>query len=1276
MPDRVSDISDPLNRLTESQRRAVTILGQSVLVSAAAGAGKTTVLAERCADLVCRQRCRVDELLVVTFTDAAAGEMRMRIEAVIRRELEKNPADGFLNEQLHLLDAANISTIHAFCKSLIQRWFPQAGVDPQAAVLSGEEAELLRREVLDGFFVELYEGQDELAEAFRRWVDDYGGGNDYKMIGLVLDLHGYLGSLADPEQWLAMSRRQLDPTDGDGLAGRLHSLQRDRIMHALQGLGTYAGQQAALIRRCWPIAADRADNLDEFIDDLGGWWKTLHDGPAETWETVAEAIRQYGWTKANGRPRKISAEEKAAFDAALDVRNKVKELFEKKVAKQICAFSAAEYAEGLERIRPYVDTLIRLVTEFEERYQAAKAARAAVDFNDLQRFACRLLCVDGDPNRPSEVARQMQRQFRYVLVDEFQDIDPLQEAILRLVSRESADPPEGNLFAVGDIKQSIYRFRLAEPDLFANRAERFANDAAAGALIFLRENFRSRPELIEAVNFIFQGLMSRAFGGSDYDERARLVAGKTFPPAVGAPVFDRPAVELHLLEPVTARNRPTRDDDDNLEQDESPADEMELEALEREAYLIGRRIQYWMGDNPGKQRYHLADKPADAGGPPDLRPLEYKDIVILLRSMPHKADPIADVLRRMGIPVHVERGDDNLDSTEFNDCVSLLRVLDNQQQDIPLAAAMRGPLLGGRFSESDLLEIRLADRTLPFHEAVRKYAVAGPDRNLRERLEVFLARLDRYRRRIQRAPVAEALWEIIEASDYPAYVAGLPDGMRRREHLVRLHELARQFGHFSRQGLRRFLRFLDDLVASDQSWKQPSGGSAEDNLVRIMTIHTSKGLEFPVVILADLSKRFNLTDTRQSVLVDRKFGLAMQAADPEKRIYYPTLIHQLAAEHVHRESLAEELRVLYVALTRAREHLMLVGRYDPGKAATLRGGQVEGDGPHVLSTLELETATNPLDWLIPVIASGPGRLVAWPGENRPSPEVLFEVHTHDRAATDEWRIPPAEETGRYEQLVRLADLRPLPDDEPRAPDGAADELIDFISGRYPALELTALPARVAVSELKRRWEALHDPDEQRRPSPRPATPARPLFVSEKPSDDPAARGTATHRFLQLVDLARPCDLDDLREQCRRMNADGRLGRHETSMVMLEAAAWFFETELGRRVREAAARVRREIAFISRILPQDYDRDARGRDNADVILIRGMIDLLLEGDKHLEIVDFKTDRIETDACPARARDYQTQIRTYAKALANIYRRDVTSCFLVFLHARRIIEMERE
>ncbi len=1276
MPDRANDPHDPLKHLTESQRRAVTTLGQSVLVSAAAGAGKTTVLAERCADLVCRQRCRVDELLVVTFTDAAAGEMRTRIESVIRRELEKNPADGFLNEQLHLLDAANISTIHAFCKTLIQRWFPQAGVDPQAAVLSAEEAELLRREVLDAFFVELYEGEDDLAQSFRRWVDDYGAGSDNKIIKLVLGLHGYLGSLANPKQWLAMSLRQLEATNPDGLVGRLHTLQRERIMRALQGLGTYAKQQAARIRRCWPIASDRADNLDEFVANLRGWWKTLHDGPAEAWQSVAAEIRQYEWPKTKNRSRNIDNEEKAAFDAALKIRNNIKDLFKKTVAQNTCAFSAAEYAEGLERIRPYVDTLLRVVTEFEERYRAAKAARAAVDFNDLQRFAFRLLCVEDDPRRPSEVARQMQRQFRYVLVDEFQDIDPLQEAILRLVSRESADPPEGNLFAVGDIKQSIYRFRLAEPELFAGRAERFAHDATAGALIYLRENFRSRPGLIEAVNFIFQGLMSRTFGGSDYDERARLVAGKTFPPSADTPVFERPAIELHLLEPITSRKRTVNDEEENAEEGESTMDEMELEALEREAFLIGWRIQYWMGDNPRKQRYQIADKPAGAGGSPALRPLEYKDIVILLRSMPHKADPIADVLRRMGIPVHVERGDDNLDSTEFNDCVSLLRLLDNQQQDIPLAAVMRGPLLGERFSESDLLEIRLADRTAPFHEAVRQYAADGADRNLRERLEVFLSLLDRYRRRIQRAPVAEVLWEILEASDYPAYVAGLPDGIRRREHLVRLHELARQFGHFSRQGLRRFLRFLDDLLDSAQSWKQPSGGSAEENLVRIMTIHTSKGLEFPVVILADLSKRFNLEDTRQTVLVDRKFGLAMQAADPEKRIYYPTLIHQLAAEHVRRESLAEELRVLYVALTRAREHLMLVGRYDPGKAATLRGGQVEGEGPHALSTLELESATNPLDWLIPVVASGPGRLVCWPGENYPSQEALFEIHTYDRAATDRWRIPPAEEKSRQEQLARLADLQPLATDEPRVSDGAVDELIDFLSGHYPALELTTLPARVAVSELKRRWEVLHDPAEQHRPSRPPAEPARPFFVSEKPSDDPAARGTATHRFLQLLDLARPCDLDDLREQCRQMNADGRLGRHEAGMVMLEAAAWFFETELGHRVRQAATRVRREIAFISRIDPQDYDPQVCGRDTTDMILIRGMIDLLLEGEKGLEIVDFKTDRIEAAACPERARDYQTQIRTYAKAIASIYRREVTSCYLVFLHARRIIEMERD
>ncbi len=1270
MPER-------LGHLNDAQREAVTTLGRSLLVSAAAGSGKTTVLAERCAALVCdpptAKRCRIDELLVVTFTDAAAGEMKSRIGAAIRKRLQDSPRDEHLRQQLYLLDSANISTIHSFCRTLIQRWFPQAQVDPQAAVLSGDEAALLREEVLDALFVELYGSESPLSGAFQTLVDDYGAGNDYAVGRVVLQLHDFVNSLPDPEGWLEAAVQRVDPAARGGLLAEIDDIQRARLSEELALQIEYCRHAAATIRRCWPIAAMHADAIDEHVANLEHWHKDLSRGKSDICEQVRGEIAGFAFDRAEARPRGLSDADKAIFDAAKAVRDRTKELFKSRLQEGVCAFTHDEYRDGLARIAPYIRTLAQLVGEFEKRYQAAKAEQAAVDFNDLQRCAYRLL-TDGSPDRPSEIARQLQQQYRHVLVDEFQDVDPLQEAILRLVSRESADPPEGNLFTVGDIKQSIYRFRLAEPGLFSRRSDQFDNDKSPfGKLIHLQQNFRSRGSIIDAINTLFRTLMSRSFGGSDYDDRAALHAAARYPETGPGPMFDKPAVELHLLEPVTQQT--ARDEDD---EETSASNGEELEGIEREAYLIGRRIQQWMGDNPQRHRWHVAGKAKNPGDVPDARPIEYRDIVILLRSLPHKAGPIADVLRRMDIPVRLERDQAGMDCTEFRDVVNLLHLLDNRQQDLPMAAVLRSPILGRRFSETELLEIRLFDKSVPFYDAVSKYTSRGLEGDLRDRLMLVLTTLDRYRTRIQRAPVADVLWEIYEEHDYLAYVSGLPDGMRRRDHLLQLHEMARQFGRFARQGLRRFLRFVEDMVERDRPSQQPTAG-ADENVVRIMTIHAAKGLEFPVVFLADLQKAFNLTDVRGTVLLDRKFGIAMRAADPERRIMYPTLIHQLAADHARREDLSEELRVLYVALTRAREHLVLVGRVSPDRIAAYQSGaepanQRAKGSPPQLPRLQLETASNMLDWILPAIGAAPAGTVQWPGEKRAADDpALFKVYAYTRADTDKWHIPPAIDVARAEDLVRIAELQPLPADEPLAAESQIDGIIADLTRDYPALELTTMPARLAVSELKRRWDTTHDPQEQPSWKARPRPVARPAFVSAEVDIDAVGRGTVTHRFLQHIDLNRPCDAADLERQLSELTEAGRLSAADAGVVLLDACAWFFDTPLGKRLRARAGDVRREVAFVSRIDPADYDPLVKARDNRDVLLVRGMIDTLLCGNEGLEIVDYKTDAVEAAAAAARAESYRPQIDNYASAIQGIYRRPVSKRWLVFLHARCIIDL---
>lgn len=1261
-------VQDRLAHLTESQRQAILLRDDNLLISAAAGSGKTTVLAERCASLVCdppaERRCGVEELLVVTFTEAAAAEMRKRIEKAIRQRLRENPEDEHLRAQLYLIDGAQISTIHSFCRAIIRRWFVQAGVDPQAAILNGEEAELLRRETLDTLFVELYGRQDALADGFRHWIEDYSAGNDSKLAEILLALHEYLCSLPDPQAWLTDARRHFDESQSESLIHNVARVQGDRLGKQLAELIDYTEVNEQAIRRLYPVASCRADDLAEFAARLSCWQKQLASGAEADYDKTIMEMQAYSWKRAASASTNADEETKGLYKRALDIRNSVRDIFNKKFVPEVCAFSLNDYRKNLRQVGPYVDTLIELVEEFGRRYRQAKDGQAVMDFNDLQRYAYDLLCEDGDPTKPSEIALQLRQQYRYVLVDEFQDIDPLQESILRLVSRADDETMAGNLFTVGDIKQSIYRFRLAEPKLFAGLARAYKESPAAGKLIYLQENFRSRGEILDAVNVIFETLMSEDFGGTDYDERARLYHGLSYPESPEM-VFGRPAVELHILDKNISGGNGINDDEDNEADEDSSREEIDLDGPQREAYLIARRLREWMGLDGGQRRY-IADKGPSGGL--SYRPMEYRDAVILLRSLPRKADPMAEVLRRMGIPVTVTRGLDSLESTEMNDCLSLLRVLDNMQQDIPLAAVLRGPMLGDALNEGELLDIRQADRRGSFYEALCRYLQCGQDQGLRDRLEVIINKLNIYRQWMQRRPIAEVFWEILEANQYFEFIAGLPEGTRRRDVVIRMHEMMRQFSHFSRQGLRRFVRFCEEMLQRKQ-WTPVPGGSDEENAVRIMTVHNSKGLEFPVVILADLSKKFNLSDIRGNVLIDRQWGIAPQAADAEQRVYYPTLIHQLAAEQGMRETKAEELRVLYVALTRAREHLLLVGRCDLKKVDAMREVGVS------MSRRELESANNFLDWLMPTICTQGPSVTAWQEDGEYSGQALFHVHQYTDEEMSGWAIPSLSSGDRNVELARLAELQPLPDDEPLSPDPRVDELLDRLDCSYESLELTSVPARVSVSELKRRWSAQVDPDE--RPTSllqRRDRPNAPVFMDSTQEADAAARGTATHRFLQLIDLRQACDMTDLSGQLDDLIAGRYLSAAESAMIDLEAAAWFFDTELGRRVRSAAAQVQRETTFISRIMPQEYDPVVQQRDAQDVMLIRGMVDLMLPADGGWEIVDYKTDTVSAEACVRRAEEYRTQMELYARAVRAIYRQPVTHCWLVFLHARQVIQLE--
>ncbi|MCH7873015.1 MAG: UvrD-helicase domain-containing protein, partial [Planctomycetes bacterium] len=658
---------------------------------------------------------------------------------------------------------------------------------------------------------------------------------------------------------------------------------------------------------------------------------------------------------------------------------------------------------------PYIRTIIQLVTAFRDGYASRKRDLGVLDFADLERYAFDLLAEGGKPDTPSQAALSLHDRFRHVLVDEFQDINPIQDAIIRLASRESDPSRPSNLFVVGDVKQSIYRFRLAEPALFIERLNDGADPATSSVAIRLQTNFRSRPPVIDAVNSVFERLMRKDFGGVAYDDDARLRAGRRVEPADTDKAHRSrdPRVELHVLEKKWSDSSDDDDDDANST-DRGPAalsDPARWTPIEREAYLIGLCI-----------RESMADTALETDG----HPLGYGDVAVLLRARKVNAERVASILALMGIPAHADASGSLLATREIRDVLAALQLFDNAQQDIPLAAVMRSGILCEPLSVDQLLDIRCHDRAVAFHEAVRAYAHEGRDRKLRGRVRGLLDRLASYRESARRRPLAGVLWELYEKQGYLAYAGGLPGGAQRRANLLELHDLARCFGTFRRQGLRRFLGFVHLLDEGRQELPTaPSVGEAAD-VVRIMSIHQAKGLEFPVVFVAGLGTKFNLSDRSGRMIFERDAGIGLRAVDTDRMIEYPTVVHSRVTASIDHSTREEEMRVLYVAMTRARDKLVLVGSRNHAEEIRAADG---GSSP---SRLTVTTAVTPLDWLAPIVS----------GSSRVGPSAPFDLHVHSIEEMSGWQPHRHDKGADHATKRAVARLGELPPDEPLASDDA------------------------------------------------------------------------------------------------------------------------------------------------------------------------------------------------------------------------------------------------
>ena len=1150
-------------KATISQAQAIQSRGSAVLVSAGAGSGKTRVLTERLMAYICdsEQPADIDSFLIITYTRAAAAELRGRIMEELAKRLAAEPGNKRLRRQNALCQRAQIGTIHSFCAQLLRENCQMLSLSPDFKIAEEERAAAMRINALERLLEKRYDEIDA-RPAFRALADTVGEGrDDRKLSELVLSLHSRMQCHPRPDKWAAEQAALLKSELGD---------------IALTPWGAELMEAAAEQAAYWSGEFDRLMELMASVPEIKAAYMDNFAHTAEQLRELQRAMR-LGWDEARARLpiefKRLNAVKKNPDPAMTEMlkarRDECKDSM-KKLAESFDADSATLLRE-LRLTAPVMEELLQLTLDFDRAYAADKSRAALVDYSDLEHMAVALL--RDEEGRPTPLARQLSRRYTEIMVDEYQDVSRVQESIFGAVSREGR-----NLFMVGDVKQSIYRFRLADPEIFTEKYLSYPDFDNAGPnearRILLRENFRSRREILDGANAVFSLCMSRQLGDIDYDEKAALVCGADWYGAEGA----KPELMLLELPPAS--------------EGESP-DKTRLEAE-----FVARKIK------------ELVESGTPVTGPGGSRPMEYGDVAILLRSANAVGGVYRQALSDLGIASGGAQSGEFFRSVEVSTLMSMLTLLDNPHKDIALIAVLRSPALG--FTPDELGMIRAADREGDLYSAL----LCAAEEN--EKCRGFVERLSRLRSLCADMSAAETVWQVIEEFDLLAICSAMDDGARRRANLMELTELAESFESGEYRGLHRFVLWLQAL--RDKGQELSTGGSF-DSAVQIMTIHKSKGLEFPVVFLSDTAKKFNSRDRQETVLVHPKLGLGPKLVDLERRVRYPTLARTAISRRIEREDISEEMRLLYVALTRAKERLYIT-------AAVKKPYELIEKAEAALSlpmpAQTLSRAGNMMTWLLYACLADGGR------------KLDMNVYPIEAATGGE--------TGAFERSVADAEIL-----------SELKRRLDFV---YPHAAAQSLPSKLTATELKGRMEA--DPDGEKLvknlnfsfPMPELSGEDRPLRAAEK--------GVATHLVLQYMDFAQGRSREGIKREIKRLEAQGFISAREAGAVNVSAIERLFASGLGARMLRAEKKLR-EFRF-SILL--DAEKFAPGAAE-EKLLLQGVVDCCIEESDGLVIIDYKTDSVKGEELKARAEHYRPQLMAYAEALARILKKPVKECTLFFL-----------
>jgi len=1213
-------------KFSKMQQEVIDLRDKNILVSAAAGSGKTTVLVERIIKLLVNEEEDIDRFLIVTFTNAAAGGMRRKIHRALIKAMQRGGNNEHLKNQLNLLNKSNISTIHAFCMDVVKKNFHVIGIDPNFRIGDVNEVDILLQESIDSVLEKFYGGKPE---GFIQLVESFTGNRgDSELNDIIKDIYRFILSFPDPLGWLHDSVEVFAMTEDDLKKSDWIKVLKDNLKLLLTG----AEESLESARKLCMDADGPVVYGNVVSDDLKNvnMLKSLLTENFKDFVTFVHNITFLPLKALKGKAKEEVNTEKQEEVKAL--REEYKKIVGN-IQKMIPDRSMSEFAYDIKSMYLPMKALYEIINCLDSDFKAVKMEKGIADFNDVEHYALQILSRE-------DIRERYKNKFRYIFIDEYQDSNGLQEELISRIKREN------NLFMVGDVKQSIYRFRLSDPTIFNEKSSTYPSYDCKGnnRRIDLTRNFRSRKEILGLINFVFSSIMSKALGEVDYNENVFLNPGAEFKEN-----SDECFTELTIIDKGSA------------ESDYVDEKIKSMKTAELEATVAVQKIKELL--HKDKNKPAKRDEKINEIIETTTEKIQYKDIVVLMRSVSGWASIFEEIFNEQGIPFYFDGGSGYFETIEIQCVLNLLKIIDNIRQDIPLLSVMRSPI--GSFSTEEIVQIRVKSGRHNFVDALYEYESVCND-SLSEKLKNFTDRIENWKRKSRYTHLNDFIWGILTETNYYYFVGLFPNGNIRQANLRLLADKAFDFEKTSMSGLFNFLRYVEKLKSSSGDTGSAKILSENDNVVRLMSVHKSKGLEFPVVIMCGLNKKFNMADVSKSILKHKLYGIAPKYIDPEKRIYRETIPRTAIKSIIKTENLSEEMRILYVAMTRAVDRLIMIGTVDRFESKVKKWQKGS-------SLYNIYNGSSFLDWICTSMFKNVESDTILGKEGKYN--CIFDMNYGlngspykvkciiKRVDLSQIAIKQHEETEKRSQRInRLADFKN------QVNSSWKDEIDRWLKYKYGYLSSVSVPTKLSVTDLK----LLKNENIEKVKLKIPALKDIPGFKEDKLEFTKAEIGTIVHFVMQHLNIRETLTEENIKSQIENMVHKKLLTVKEAEAVNVKMIEEFFLTDIGMRMR-ASNLVKREIPFV---IKKNANEIIGSLDRNDVILIQGIIDCYFYEDGQVVIIDYKTDEIYNGDIESAKNQYRRQILSYKEAVEKITCKKVKACYLYLFGIGQAVEISGE